>query len=100
MSRGSGGFWVPAISLVLTLALGVLPLPDALEPLRPGSYDFGRDLYFQGIGASGFVLGAIKPKPAPAEAGMALRYAATMQGLRDAISTQFSNIGTSINSGS
>ena len=26
---------VPAISLVLTLALGVLPLPDIIEPLRP-----------------------------------------------------------------
>jgi rod shape-determining protein MreD len=26
---------VPAISLVLTLALGVLPLPDSIEPLRP-----------------------------------------------------------------
>ena len=26
---------VPAISLVLTLVLGVLPLPDAVEPLRP-----------------------------------------------------------------
>ena len=26
---------VPAISLVLTLVLGVLPLPDVVEPLRP-----------------------------------------------------------------
>jgi hypothetical protein len=25
--------------------------------LRPGSYDFARDLYFQRIGASGFVHG-------------------------------------------
>jgi rod shape-determining protein MreD len=34
MARSSG-FWLPAISLVLTLALGVVPLPDAVEPLRP-----------------------------------------------------------------
>ena len=60
-------------------------LTPPLQPLRPGAYDFGRDLYFQGIGATGFVTGAIKPKPAPGEAGYALRYAATLQGLRDAI---------------
>src|ERR1700730_9112423 len=35
-------------------------LQPALAPLRPGSYDFGRDMYFAGIGASGFVTGVIK----------------------------------------
>ena len=35
-------------------------LDRPLQPLEPGSYDFARDLYFQGIGASGFVRGAIK----------------------------------------
>ncbi len=29
-------------------------LTPPLEPLRPGGYDFARDLYFQGIGATGF----------------------------------------------
>src|SRR6185295_18824609 len=29
------GWVVPAISLVLTLVLGVLPLPEVVEPLRP-----------------------------------------------------------------
>ncbi len=34
MARSS--HWIgPAISLVLTLALGVVPLPDYIEPLRP-----------------------------------------------------------------
>ena len=33
---------------------------DPLQPLEPGSYDFARDLFFQGIGASGFVRGAVK----------------------------------------
>jgi rod shape-determining protein MreD len=28
-------WFVPAVSLVLTLALGVVPLPDSVEPLRP-----------------------------------------------------------------
>jgi hypothetical protein len=52
--------------------------------LRLGSYD-GRDIYFQGIGASGFVTGSIKIAAPPESGGPALRYAAFMQGLRDAI---------------
>lgn len=31
----SRSWFVPAVSLVLTLALGVVPLPDSIEPLRP-----------------------------------------------------------------
>ena len=60
-------------------------LQPPLAPLRPGSYDFGRDMYFQGIGASGFVTGTIKTVEAPGSGGLSLRYAAFMQGLRDAI---------------
>ena len=60
-------------------------LQPPLAPLRPGSYDFGRDMFFQGIGASGFVTGAIKTVEPPVTGGLSLRYAAFMQGLRDAI---------------
>jgi competence protein ComEC len=60
-------------------------LQPPLAPLRPGSYDFGRDMYFAGIGASGFVTGAIKTVEPPMSGGLSLRYAAVMQGLRDAI---------------
>jgi competence protein ComEC len=60
-------------------------LQPPLAPLRPGSYDFGRDMFFQGIGASGFVTGSIKTVAPPVSGGLALRYAALMQGLRDAI---------------
>jgi competence protein ComEC len=60
-------------------------LSPPLEPLRPGGYDFARDLYFQGIGATGFVLGAIKPAEASSPPGLWLKYAAAVQGLRDAI---------------
>ena len=60
-------------------------LNPPLQPLRPGSYDFGRDLYFQRIGASGFVHGAIKIVTPPAAAGVRLRANAFIQGVRDGI---------------
>ncbi|MBU6458405.1 MAG: ComEC/Rec2 family competence protein [Bradyrhizobium sp.] len=60
-------------------------LQPPLASLRPGSYDFARDMFFQGIGASGFVSGAIRIVEPPAPGGLSLRYAAVMQYLRDAI---------------
>ena len=75
----------PPVGSYVALKARLLP---PLSPLRPGSYDFGRDLYFQGIGASGFAMGAIKTLDPPASGGWALRYAAVMQGMRDAIDTR------------
>lgn len=75
----------PAVGSFVELKARLMP---PLAPLRPGSYDFGRDLYFQGIGASGFVMGAIKAREPQADGGLALRYATFMQGLRDAIDTR------------
>jgi competence protein ComEC len=63
-------------------------LNPPLRPLRPGGYDFSRDLYFQRIGATGFVTGAIKTTEAPAAPGFWLRYAAFIQGIRDAIDSR------------
>src|SRR5262249_9943961 len=62
-------------------------LTPPLEPLMPGGYDFARGMYFQQIGASGFVLGTIRPAvpPAAAESGAWLRYAAAIDGMREAI---------------
>ncbi len=60
-------------------------LSPPLEPLRPGGYDFARDLYFQRIGASGFVLGRIRTAEPPAPGGLWLRYAAVLDGMREAI---------------
>lgn len=54
-------------------------------PLRPGGYDFARDLWFQGIGASGFVLGVVKIQDPPTAPSGWLAYAALVQGARDAI---------------
>jgi competence protein ComEC len=60
-------------------------LNPPLRPLRPGGYDFSRDLYFQRIGATGFVQGAIRIAEPPAPPGLWLRYATLIEGLRDAI---------------
>jgi competence protein ComEC len=72
----------PAVGSFVELKARLQP---PLAPLRPGSYDFGRDLFFQGIGASGFVTGSIKAREPPVAGGLALRYAAFMQDLRDAV---------------
>ena len=60
-------------------------LDPPLQPLEPGSYDFARDLYFQGIGASGFARGVIKIIMPPASQGLLQSADAVVQQLRDAI---------------
>ena len=47
----------PEVGSFVELKARLLP---PLSPVRPGSYDFSRDMFFAGIGASGFVMGAIK----------------------------------------
>jgi competence protein ComEC len=79
----------PAVGSFVELKARLQP---PLAPLRPGSYDFGRDMYFQGIGASGFVIGGIKTLDPPFSGGVSLRYAAFMQGLRDAIDARIRTV--------
>ena len=61
----------PPVGSFVELKARLLP---PLTPVRPGSYDFSRDMFFAGIGASGFVMGAIRTAEPP-----------VMQGLRDTI---------------
>lgn len=72
----------PEVGSFVQLKARLMP---PISPVRPGSYDFSRDMFFQGIGASGFAMGAITASVAPDAGGLRLRYAAFMQGLRDAI---------------
>lgn len=72
----------PEVGSFVQLKARLMP---PISPVRPGSYDFSRDMFFQGIGASGFVMGAIAAAVPPDAGGLRLRYAAFMQGLRDAI---------------
>jgi competence protein ComEC len=60
-------------------------LSPPLEPLRPGGYDFARDMYFHGIAASGFVLGHIRTAAAPHSPPLLLRYATIVDAMREAI---------------
>jgi len=60
-------------------------LSAPLTPLRPGSYNFACSLYFQGIGATGFVHGPIKVTAPPREAGLWLTYAVIVNRLQDAM---------------
>lgn len=79
----------PAVGSFVELKARLQP---PLSPLRPGSYDFGRDMYFQGIGASGFATGTIRTIEAPRPGGVYLRYAATMQNMRDAIDARIRSV--------
>lgn len=60
-------------------------LSPPLSPLRPGGYDFARDLYFQRIGATGFALGAIRIEAAPVATGWRAAASGTIDGIREAI---------------
>jgi competence protein ComEC len=73
---------MPPVGAYVTFKARLTP---PLTPLRPGGYDFARDMFFQRIGASGFVLGEVKRAEPPAAAGWSLRYATFIEGMRDAV---------------
>jgi competence protein ComEC len=72
----------PAVGSVVAFKAHLSP---PLAPLRPGGYDFARDMYFLAIGASGYVLGRISTANLPMSGGLWLRYAAFLDDLRGAI---------------
>ncbi|HEU5275055.1 MAG TPA: ComEC/Rec2 family competence protein [Xanthobacteraceae bacterium] len=72
----------PAVGSYVSLHARLSP---PLQPLRPGGYDFARDLYFQGIGASGFATGAIAIETPPQPPGSRIRFMAMVEGIRDAV---------------
>lgn len=67
-------------------------LTPPLQPLRPGGYDFARDIYFRGVGATGFVLGSIRTLDPPKPPDYALRAAATISTIRDAIDKRIRSV--------
>jgi competence protein ComEC len=72
----------PPVGAYVTLKARLMP---PLAPVRPGGYDFARDMYFQRIGASGFVLGAVTVAEPPVRPSRRLQVSAAIQGIRDVI---------------
>lgn len=61
-------------------------------PLLPGGYDFARDLWFQGIGATGFVLGRLTLQAPPTPPSRWLRYAAFIESIRDGLDRRIRSV--------
>jgi competence protein ComEC len=72
----------PAVGDFVVFRARLLP---PLGPLRPSGYDFARDMFFQNIGASGYVFGRIKVEHPPDDPGFGLRYRALIDGVREEI---------------
>jgi competence protein ComEC len=72
----------PPVGAFVSLKARLDPLAS---PFRPGGYDLARDLYFQGIGATGLALGAIRTEAPPAAPGLGLQFAAVIAAIRDTI---------------
>jgi competence protein ComEC len=72
----------PPLGQAISLKAVLLPLP---EPVMPGGFDFARQAWFQGIGATGFAIGgfeAMEPQP---DAPLLLTLHAWINGLREEI---------------
>jgi competence protein ComEC len=67
----------------LSVRARLRPLP---APVAPGSYDFGRKLWFEGIGAVGFSLSPVERMTPPREDTLAESVAGTIQAVRRAAS--------------
>jgi competence protein ComEC len=81
----------PAVGTFVELKAHLSP---PLQPLRPGGYEFARDMYFQRIGASGYALGTIKVKAAPVERRFWLNYASTIDAMRERIDKRIRAVTT------
>ena len=66
----------------------LLPPPEAA---RPGGYDFARDAYFRGIGAVGSLTGRVEIRPPPTPPDLALRFAAAVDGARNALTRRIAD---------
>ncbi|HEY8565251.1 MAG TPA: ComEC/Rec2 family competence protein [Beijerinckiaceae bacterium] len=71
-----------------TATARLLPLPEAV---RPGGYDFGRDAYFQGIGAVGSLLRRPEIKPAPRAPDFGLRINAAVDEARNTLTRRIAD---------
>lgn len=73
-----------------SLVKGLVRLRPPPGPVQPGSYDFSRENYFDGIGANGFFLSSVESIADGAAGGVGQRAAQFLAGLRDRLSTLIS----------
>ncbi|WP_051661331.1 ComEC/Rec2 family competence protein [Bosea sp. 117] len=77
-----GGNRLPEVGSHVTLRATLGPPPG---PAYPGGYDFGRDAWFDGIGATGFAVGRVEMSAAPVPAPWSLQVLAWLDGVRRAM---------------
>lgn len=78
---------LPDGARVGSVVSGLVRLRPPSGPVRPGSYDFSFESYFDGIGASGFFMsGPELAAPGPARATD--RFAAALENARDAVAAR------------
>lgn len=74
---------VPRVGQQVTLRAVLMP---PTPPALPGAYDFGRQAFFQGIGAVGYAAGRLRTVESDrAEGGAVARFNLWVEGLRQAI---------------
>ena len=66
----------------------LLPLPEAA---RPGGFDFGRDLYFHGIGGVGSIAGRLTVADSPTPPDLALKVAALVDRARNVLTRRIAD---------
>lgn len=69
---------------------GLVRLRPPPGPVQPGSYDFSRENYFDGLGANGFFLSAVETVPGSVSDDVRRRAVIFLAGLRDRLSTRIS----------
>jgi competence protein ComEC len=79
---------LPEVGSLIKLRASLRPPP---EPVLPGGFDFARHHWFDGLGATGFVLGKIEVLPA-GPPHWDLRVAAAISGLRQAIAARIAGV--------
>lgn len=74
--------YAPPVGSRITQLARLLP---PLEPAMPGAHDFGRGIWFRGIGAVGYGLGRPKPAPTAGELPLSVRAAMAVDDLREGL---------------
>jgi ComEC/Rec2-related protein len=79
---------IPDVVVAGSEIVGVARLRPPTGPVRPDSYDFSFESYFDGIGANGFFLRGPHLVDIPDAPGLAARFSAAVENTRTALATR------------